>query len=274
MSINFDRNRTQLLYESLIGVNGPDELLSKRDAFKNYTLKSNDIVLLKSTLKNDAIDFFNSGIISFSEGIDAIFQRRFSWATIKLYYSIFYMIRASMASKGVALLRCGSMFRLIIRVAEKPYNTGNKKYHTTHQGTISHYKDLFAQDDKLLSNKIDEKEAYDWMLEIREIVNYRAVTFKDPECLDVWERFSSAIDNNSIGDLLLLLENDSDYVYCLQEEYAVVGIPIKCVSKTIADFVGMGFIDDIPKNRIEYVKEVFNYSTRELTILETLFMRD
>lgn len=233
MSINFDRNRTQVLYESFVGISSPDELTAKKDIFKNYILRNEDIAPLRAALKDDAVDFFNSGLISFSEGIDSIYQQRFSWATVKLYYSIFYMLRASMASKDIALLRSNRLFRLPIRVGESPYSTTNKKYSATHEGTISHYKDLFAADDKLLSNLIDDKDAYKWMQDIREIINYRAVTFKDPNYLDVWEKFAQAIGDGTIGSLLLTLQNDPDYIYCYQEEYAVVGIPIKCIKKPL-----------------------------------------
>ena len=66
--------------------------------------------------QQDAIDFFYSGILSFAEGIDSIFLKRFSWATVKLYYSIYYLIRASMAANGYATLRCKGMFRLKIAI--------------------------------------------------------------------------------------------------------------------------------------------------------------
>lgn len=59
---------------------------------------------------------FYNGILSFSEGIDAVFQKRFSWATIKLYYAVYYLIRATLSSKEIAILRCRSMFRLVARV--------------------------------------------------------------------------------------------------------------------------------------------------------------
>lgn len=108
MSISFSRNRAQLFYENLIGA-APEDLINMREEFKNHILTTNEAVQLKELLNEDAVDFFYNGILSFSEGIDAVFQKRFSWATIKLYYAVYYLIRATLASKEIAILRCRSM---------------------------------------------------------------------------------------------------------------------------------------------------------------------
>lgn len=126
MSINFDRNGSQTLYESFIGAN-PDNLMNKRDEFRNHCLTFEEVEQLNVALKVDALNFFYNGILSFAEGIDAAFQKRFSWATVELYYSLYYLIRASMASKGIAMLRCKNMYRLFVRIGECPFSTGNKK---------------------------------------------------------------------------------------------------------------------------------------------------
>ncbi len=64
MSINFNRNRAQLFYENLIGA-APEDLISKREEFKNHVLTESEAGLLKRVLKEDAIDFFYNGILSF-----------------------------------------------------------------------------------------------------------------------------------------------------------------------------------------------------------------
>lgn len=269
MSINFNRNRAQLFYENLIGA-APEDLANKREEFKNHILTENEAVFLKQTLKEDAIDFFYNGVLSFSEGIDAVFQKRFSWATIKLYYSIYYLIRASLASKDIAVLRCKSMFRLVARAGEKPYGTGNKKYNTTHEGTINHYRDIFNMSDRLLSNKIDDYDAYEWMMNIREIVNYRSASFSEPDCLDIWDYFLHCIDEGTLSVALESLENDS-YVMCFQEEYAVVAIPIKRMRQTITDMLDSGILQNLSEDRAMFVKTVIGYDERSLSILTDIF---
>ncbi|WP_156989868.1 hypothetical protein [Caproicibacter fermentans] len=270
MSISFNRNRAQVLFERFIGVSSPEELKENRNNFKCHVLSSDEATLLKDALDKDAVDFFYNGILSFSEGIDAVFQKRFSWATVELYYSVYYLIRASLATKNIAILRCFSMYRLPARAGEKPYGTGNKKYNTTHEGTINHYQDVFSLSDKLLSNNIEDNDAYEWMMNAREIVNYRCTSFLEPDCLEIWDYFSQCVNDGTLATTLSNLEKDP-YVMCFQEEYAVVAIPIKRMQETIADMVTYGLIGNLEDQRELFAKSVIDYDRRSLSILSQVF---
>ncbi|MCG4692624.1 hypothetical protein L0P78_06240 [Coprococcus eutactus] len=269
MSINFDRNNSQVMYESFIGVDS-ESLIDKKEEFKNHRLTYEEKELLRDALKTDSLNFFYNGVLSFAEGIDAAFNKRFSWATVELYYSLYYLIRASMASKGIAMLRCKSMYRLFARTGEQPYSTGNKKYNTTHEGTISHYKDLFGQSDILLSNNIEGQDAYQWMMNAREIVNYRSAVFSEPDCLDIWEYFSQSIDEGNFTNVLEQLENDQ-YVMCFQEEYAVIAVPIKRLQQTISDLLNANLLSDFSEERLGVIKKVIGYEERNLHIMSQIF---
>lgn len=269
MSINFNRNRAQLLYENFIGV-APEDLQNKREDFKNHILLASEAELIKDALNNDAIDFFYNGVLSFAEGINAVFQKRFSWATVELYYAIYYLIRASLASKGIAILRCRSMFRLVAHEGEQPFGTGNKRYNTTHEGTLNHYRDKFGFSDLLLSNKIEDDDAYQWMMNVREIINYRSASFSEPDCLEIWDCFSSCVDDGTLPSILEKLENDP-YVMCFQEEYAVVAIPIKRMQQTIRDMLTSGILHNLSIDRTLFVKSVIRYDERALSILADIF---
>lgn len=80
MSINFNRNRTQEKYEEILEITSTGELVSNKEKFKNYILCNSDVEVLKPLLRRDALDYFNNAVISFSEGIDSIYLKRFSWA--------------------------------------------------------------------------------------------------------------------------------------------------------------------------------------------------
>lgn len=271
MSIDFDRNRVQVSFEAFVGAASPEELISRKDGFKSHALSQQEIQQLSNDISQDAIDFFYNGILSFAEGIDSIFLKRFSWATVKLYYSIYYLIRASMAAKGYATLRCKSMFRLKIADGETPYGTNNKKYQTTHEGTINHYRDQFGFADRLLSNKIGDIDAYEWMMNAREIVNYRSRSFLEPRCLDIWDYFSTCVDDRTLVTELLNLENDP-YVKCFQEEYAIVAIPIKRVQQTIADLASEGILEQFAQDRENFTRTVLHYDQRSMSILSDIFL--
>ena len=84
MSINFKRNRTQQKYESILGISSVEELVQNKQNFKTHVLSREEANQLKVLLQQDAIDFFYSAVVSFSEGIDAIYLKRYSWATVKI----------------------------------------------------------------------------------------------------------------------------------------------------------------------------------------------
>ena len=270
MSINFNRNRTQVSFEHFVGITSIEELRTKKQDFKAHCLTDDEVRQLQIDIRQDAVDFFYNGILSFSEGIDSVFQKRFSWATVKLYYSIYYLLRASFAAKGITILRCTSMYRLKIKTGEKPYATGNRKYNTNHEGTINHYKDMYSFSDRLLSNKIDDIDVYEWMMRAREIVNYRSVSFLEPSCLDIWEFYSNCIDDNSLAEELENLEAD-DYIRCFQEEFAVVAIPIKRLQQTISDMANAGLLGQLTLDRESFARSVLDYDRRSLSILSDIF---
>lgn len=266
MSINFDRNSSQVLFESFINISGPDELKTRKYDFENHILNRVEAQGLKLSLKTDACNFFFNGALSFAEAIDELCNKHFSWATVKLYYSIYYLLRASLATKEIVILQCCGMYRLITEPGEKPYRTRNKKYNTTHEGTINHYRDLYERADRLLANKIGDVDAYQWMMQMREIVNYRSSVFKEPDCLQMWEYIGQYINEGKFEEIIKTLENDN-YIMCFQEEYAVLAIPIKRLQETIMDMLDAQLLNDYSSDKLEFVKETVKNDDIELVFL-------
>lgn len=269
MSISFERNKAQCYIEHIFGVTSFEEIKQKVQEFKAHSLSTEEALNLAAFLKSDAIDFFYSGTISFTEGIDAINKGRFSWATIKLYYSIYYFIRTSLACKGYAIIRCGNMFRLYAHDGEQPYSTTNRKYNTTHEGTINHFKDIFSSSDTLLTNRIDDTDVYAWMMDAREIVNYRSASFKEPECLEFWDHYNECRLNGSLRSEFSRLKDDM-YILCFQKEFAIVAIPIKRLIETINDIKQSGLISQIVTPRFFYPYSILK-STHSYSILQEIF---
>lgn len=270
MSINFNRNRTQVEYEKILEISFED--LSTQEGnklFREHCLTSSEVAILKNALNEDAVDFFFNGLISFLEGIDSVLKQRFSWATVKLYYSIYYFIRATLATKGYAIMRAKSMYRLKVIDGESPFNTRNKKYNTTHEGTINHYRDLFSRSDMLLSNRIGDHDAYSWMMNAREIVNYKCASFMEPECLEIWQYYAENID--TLADEIKSIEDDS-YVKCFQEEYAVLGIPIKRLQETISDMKYHKLLHKITDERKCFLKEIIDGAGIQVNTLNEMFI--
>ena len=157
-----------------------------------------------------------------------------------------------------------------IAVGESPYSTCNKKYNTTHEGTISHYKDVCSGSDVLLTNHIGDMDAYEWMEYVRNVVNYLDVSFREPACLDFWDIYKTAVNDNTLSSLLNMLENDTNNIYCFQEDYAVVAIPIKRMKLTIDDLNRKGLLSLIDSSRIAYVDTILRRENRDLEIMNDI----
>ena len=269
MSISFNRNRTQSEYEIILGIT-PAELKAKKEVFKSHVLTKTEADLLKASIKEDALDYFYNAALSFAEGIDSIYQRRYSWATVKLYYSVFYSLRASMASKNIAILVNQGIFRLKLKESETPYGTNNKKYKSTHKGTINHYIDLYSGADILLTNTIDGLNAYEWLEELRDIINYREVCFMDPHCINPWAIFDSSRSSGTLTELLTQLQEDDHYIFCFQEDYAAVAIPIKRLQQTVKDLVSSGLMSKFNDERKEHLDNIIKGEERNINLWEEL----
>lgn len=237
MNISFNRNRVQVLFESFLGIKSINDYYDNaiRNQFKSKVLSNEEIELVKAELPLDAIDYLYNGIISLIEGLNNAYKRRYSWSTVQLYYSIYYFLRSSLAFKGIALLQCRGMLRLMTNSdSVYPIGSNNTKYRQTHDGTINHYLDIFSDSDYLSTNTIDGDNSYEWMKQVREVVNYRSRAFEEPYCLSFWDYYDSCInDGTFIKEILGLMEDDTK---CFQSDFAIIAVPIKRYQLTKMDY--------------------------------------
>ena len=84
--------------------------------------------------------------------------------------------------------------------------------------------------------------------------------------------FDEAISDGSLKDLLNNIEKDLGFIYCFQEEYAIVALPFKRLLLTIQDFITAGLLEKITRDRLDYSKMIFNYDEREPNILKGIFV--
>lgn len=223
MNISFDRHRAQLRCETILSCTTLEQW--KLADFRNLQLDKSQASLLSSELRDDAKDLYFKGLLSFFEALKSVESKLFSWATVKFYYSLYYFLRCTMAVNGVALVRQKSLFYLKALEGESPVSKSNKKYNSDHSGTINFYIDLFSSD-LLLSQSIDTTNAYDWLMNKREQVNYRERHFNEPSYSEFWDVIANQIANGNFEKILKDYIHDK-YILCFQEEHAVLGIPIK-----------------------------------------------
>lgn len=237
MATNFKRNRTQVYIESEIdpSYNHLETDKSKRKTFQqsaeSLALNSYQKMKAMSFLEEDAYDYLYAAYVSFLNGIQNVCEHNFSWATVELYYTMFYLLRTKLHLEGIIIFRAGKMYFSNIHNNEGFKPIASQRNTNTHEGTISLFERFFEKTDIIYANAIEDSTPIEWIKEKREIVNYLSVEFKEPEHFAYLEKFCS-IDkaNESIKKII------QDASLAFQEEFAIIGIPLLLFKEILSDY--------------------------------------
>ena len=220
----------------------------------NKPVDLSDIPLYIQGKHEDVLNFYYKSLLSFSEGVDAILRNNYTWAAIKLYYSVYFGLRTSLLCRNIVLVRAAKhLYKFKIAPGEhydKPSDM------TDHGGTIDTYVDLFQRTDFFCSNLIENKNAYFWLKECREIVNYKDSVFHDPETSAIWDDIVKNITKTGIKKCLSLFIDEKDK-YCFLPEYAILAIPINRIL-IVAQEVKNEITKKLDDNQSEWIKSILN----------------
>lgn len=250
--MSFDRYRTQKKVENILGCLNFDEFYSlPHSTVESKIFSSSEVALLKSELKLDAYDFFYKGCVSLMEGLNNFNNSRYSWGIVKLYYCLFYFLRAELCVNNFALIRHKSIYFINLTLNNKLDSKGKSgknrhNYANDHKCTINYFCDYFSTSDILQSNLIDGLNAYNWYMKKREQINYQERNFKEPDFPTFLEHIHTYINEIGMSALLELCVKDN-YILTFQEEYAPLAIPIKRFLQTAKK---------LDENGVNYNKEI------------------
>ena len=202
-----------------------------------------------------------------AEAIQSMQRHLFSWATVKAYYSVFYFLRSSIASRGYGLVRNKSIYLFHIQAGMTPLKKTNHSYRNDHLAVISIYRDLYAASDILQSNTIDGCNSYEWMMDRRNQIHYRQQQFYDPQPLDFLELIAQAVDARSFDTLISAYVHDSRYLYCFQSEHAALALPIQRMLLTRDEYAYSSSMPTLTQDRIHTITTLL---TMDLTPLQCL----
>lgn len=189
----------------------------------NLPVDKDDIALYRSVIKSDLCSFYYKALLSFSEGIVAITRKNITWATIKLYYSLYFGLRCSLLCRNVILVRANKHLYYFHLGSGATYKKPDDM--TDHGGTIDAYIKLVGNSDYLCTGLLDGQNPYKWMKTCREIVNYKDAVFHDPEVNELWNNIIWEIDNFSLISLIhKYMENSA--TSCFSVDDAILAIPV------------------------------------------------
>lgn len=227
MAIHFNRRATQdaleIIARNFYGLPPNDESFT----FKDIVIDAAQAISLTNKCYEDAIGLYFNAIASFSLGVCAVVEKHYSWASVQLYYAVYYACRAIMGFDKTIIIRKNGLYSLDIMPSGK---TKRLQEQNDHKMTLNSYRKKYKDSDYLLSNKISSIDFYEWITNIREITNYRQVSFCEPHYLDCYNLIVSELKNGvTIATLLERFANDWD-LYCFQEETAILSGPYRLIN--------------------------------------------
>jgi hypothetical protein len=170
---------------------------------------------LQLALREDSRDYYHSSAVSLVDGIRSVPHGFYSWATVKLYYSVFYALRARLAIAGECLYYDQSKPRVIC-TDPGTYAVGQNG--TTHKVVMKLFTQRFPGD-LLLSQDIDGKPPLEWLMEKREEANYKVSRFTEPNPPHHMQSVAES------GVRALLVSAEADSVYAFDPDHAIVAFP-------------------------------------------------
>lgn len=240
MNMSFERFRVQEFVESAIGCVCLDNWPNYRERLEAYTLPHQDEDKARKKLLRDGEDLYYKGLLSLGEGLVEVAQKRHSWAAIKLYYSVFYFLRASLAAKGYAIIKNKSQYLFELRAGRSPIKKNTNRYRNDHLGVINIYEDIVGDNDILSTNSINGDSVYIWLMERRHQVHYRQREFLEPDCIDEYVQVKQAVDGCRYSELLDQYYCDDIPIYCFDPDHAGIAAPIKRALNTRVDLCQAG----------------------------------
>ena len=173
-------------------------------------------------LQADSADFYYSAWVSFLDALNGLSKGFYTWATVKLYYSVFYALNSSLAKNGVCAFYVGSHSYIVDAL------TGASPVSCTEKGTHKTVLKAFQSRNAahpLVSQRIDLEEALDWLIYQRETANYRETRFGEPECSDAFDYVAA----NGVRKALNTYIADSTFMYVFDPDHAMLAYPLSAL---------------------------------------------
>jgi hypothetical protein len=201
--------------------------LGSGGSFLDRPLTAQEAAQLQQLLRVDATNYLYSACVSIGDAAQAIDRTLFTWATVKLYYSTFYLLRSLLALSGRALLYEGNKPRtLTCRAGEVPAPISAKG---THQAVIAYFGKTFPRS-PLLSQDIGTDPPFQWLMHRREEANYNIARFVDPQC----PAHFAAIVRLGVRRSTAEYVADSTYLYTFDPAHAILALPIEALKQAVS----------------------------------------
>ena len=183
--------------------------------FVGHVVTPTEAGALSTCLADDAATLTNAAAISILDAIRGLQADLYSWATVKLYYSVFYSFRAILAHNDVCVLYEGSKPRTLHATAG---GRCTKAEGTTHKVVIAQFGRVLATH-WLLSQEIAMLPPPEWFMRLREEANYGG-RFYEPLCPP---HFAAILANGIRRSVSAYV---TDRLFAFDEDHAALAYPL------------------------------------------------
>jgi hypothetical protein len=188
--------------------------------------------MLEIELVEDAKSYLYSAVVSVGDAVQAIQREMFSWSTVKLYYAVFYALRATLAAHKYAVLyhvvgHKGTPYRLRAASGEAPAKLSGNTHKVILQQYAAHFPGV-----PLVTQLIGVDKPFDWMMDRREEVNYKNAKFHEPAA----PLFFKKIASENIRHLLLAYIKDNSASFAFDPDHAILALPIAAIQAAKVSF--------------------------------------
>lgn len=216
--------------------------LKPRTTAGSVPLSYLDCASVDRFLSEDGTKVSYSALVSVADALRGIDAGFYSWSVVKLYYSVFYCLRALLAFSHVAVFYVNqSPFWVVVRPGERP---------TAGHSSSSHklILDLFGRqfrNSPLLSQNIGFDDPLLWLQRQRELVNYKQAKFSEPVAPPLF-----AIVSNSSNLRTLIAAYMADNFYAFDPDHAIVAYPLAVLKELVGKRGALRLFDESEQSEL------------------------
>lgn len=181
---------------------------------------------LEAALLSDSNALAQVALASLFEGIAGVASSRFSWSTVKFYYSAFYAIRSMLMIKQYSIFYIGRTPHIY---HARPGQAPAKKGGNSHTVAFELFKNVY-RNDLCLSQDIENISPLEWIESKRNFISYRSAPYIDPVAPDQFKSMKSKLRISLVEYL-----NDVSNLYSFDKDHAMIAYPLLLIKRMSED---------------------------------------
>lgn len=205
--------------------------------------------ILGNCLQDDAAKSLYSAAVSLADALRGLHEGFYTWATVKLYYAVFYTARCQLALRDTVLFYIDKTPCTIHTSAGAMLA---KQKGTTHEVVLDVFARLFPNS-PFLSQTIDFQPPLKWLRERREDANYKNARFVEP---DTPAHFRGVVKNGVRRATLAYLSTNG-MTYSFDPDHAMLAFPLVFWRDTVLETRAAGLPDTIAAE-IDFLTAAFS----------------